>query len=87
MYKKVDCLLLPFSASALYNNLAIKAEIHKKPEAVAVIHHDTACIVPTKASIQNKTKYIRCLNFSTEKNIHVTQVCNIVFALVNIRKH
>lgn len=71
-YRKIDCIILPYSASAIYNNLIIKNK-HKKPEVI-VIHHDIVCSVSTKTSVQNKTKFIRCFKHANEKSITITQV-------------
>lgn len=73
-YKKVDFILLPYSASAVINNLQVKSK-YKRIEDVAVIHHDTVCVVPTKTYSSKKFKCIRCFKFSNENCIQVTQVC------------
>ncbi|XP_065215313.1 WD repeat-containing protein 54-like [Planococcus citri] len=86
MYKKVDCILLPYSASAVYNNLSVKSEKTKKTDTLCFIHHDTVCIAPTKASAQNKTKFVKCSKFNPDRSIHVTQVawCNLGYETILI---
>lgn len=77
MYKKSDYLLLPYSTSAVYHNLAVKWKLSGSGvEAAAVIHHDSVCIVPT-SSKQNpspKTRFIKCLSHTNDKNVQITQV-------------
>ncbi|KAK7590104.1 hypothetical protein V9T40_001717 [Parthenolecanium corni] len=77
MYKKSDYLLLPYSTSAVYHNLAVKWKLSGSGvEAAAVIHHDSVCIVPT-SSKQNpspKTRFIKCLSHTNDKNVQITQI-------------
>ncbi len=77
IFKKVDCIVSPYSASAIYNNLAIKNS-RKKLSEIVIVHKDIVCIVPAKGSVSDKFKYIRCSKCTSEKNIYVTQVRVIV---------
>ena len=72
-YKKVDCIVVPHSTSAVLNNLSVKTK-YARTEDVAVIHHDIICVVSTKSSSANKSTCIMSAKFTNEKYICVTQV-------------
>lgn len=74
MYVKTDCLLSPFSASAVSNNLAVRMSKSKKmADQICVIHKDGACVVPTRESETSKPQCIKAEDFYLE-NVKVTQV-------------
>jgi len=80
VFKKVDCITLPHSTSAVLNNLAVKTK-YSRTEDAAVIHHDIVSVVSTKSSSTSKSKCILCAKFTNEKYIYVTQVREFFFLM------
>lgn len=75
MYKKDKTLILPTTASAISNNLAVnRCEDNDTADSIAVIHYGCINVVAVNDNRSPKSKYIPLCDASQQQNANVTQV-------------
>lgn len=85
MYKRDKTLILPTTASAISNNLAVnKCEDNDVADSIAVIHHGCINVVSVNESGSPKSKYIPLCDASQQQNANVTQV---PISYIKIKQH
>lgn len=86
MYKKDKTLILPTTASAICNNLAVnKCEDNEIAHSIAVIHHGCINVVAVNDSGSTKSKYIPLCDASQQQNANVTQVSTVFVMMFTVQ--